>query len=162
MRHIVLDTEVFRRENLAFDSARFQRLAELVEENEIEIHLTDVTYEEVRRAIAEQVRIGMQTLRQEPIRRALNVIAHGAVPKLKELLGDIDESDIVTSLLKEFDDLLESLDANHHRYRRRSDEGSSRALLSRCAPVRPPLGQKARVSRRDLGCRDSGVGGDAS
>lgn len=112
MRHIVLDTEVFRRENLAFDSARFQRLAELVEENEIEIHLTDVTYEEVRRAIAEQVRIGMQTLRQEPIRRALNVIAHGAVPKLKELLGDIDESDIVTSLLKEFDDLLESLDAN--------------------------------------------------
>ena len=86
MRHIVLDTEVFRRENLAFDSARFQRLAELVEENEIEIHLTDVTYEEVRRAIAEQVRIGMQTLRQEPIRRALNVIAHGAVNNFKYLI----------------------------------------------------------------------------
>ena len=98
MRHVVLDTEVFRRENLAFDSARFRRLAELADENEIEIHLTDVIYEEVRRAIAEQVRIGIQTLRQEPIRRALNVIAHGAVPKLKELLGEIDESDIVASL----------------------------------------------------------------
>src|SRR5216684_59118 len=111
MRHVVLDTEVFRRENLAFDSARFQRLAELVEEGEVEVYLTDVVEEEVRRAIVEQVRVGMQSLRQEPVRRALNVIARGTVPKLKELLKELDEAEIIKTLLQEFDELLDRLDA---------------------------------------------------
>jgi hypothetical protein len=111
MRHVVLDTEVFRRENLAFDSARFQRLAELVEEDEVEVYLTDVVDEEVRRAIVEQVRVGMQSLRQEPVRRALNVIARGTVPQLKELLKELDEAEIIKTLLQEFDGLLGRLDA---------------------------------------------------
>jgi len=139
VRHIVLDAEVFRRENLAFDSVRFQRLAELVDEDEVEVHLTDIVYEEVRRAIAEQVRVGFQTLREEPIRRALNVIAHGGVPKLKELLRQIDESEIVATLMKEFDQLLDRLNTNVIV----TDDVPMKEVRERYFRTTPPFGHRA-------------------
>jgi PIN domain len=139
MRHVVLDTEVFRRENLSFDSARFQRLADLVQEDEAEVHLTDVVVDEVKHAIIEQVRLGVATLRQEPVRRALNVIAHGAVPKLKELLKDLDEAALVESLLQEFEDLLERLNAGVIS----TDEVPMKVIRERYFQSTPPFGHRA-------------------
>jgi hypothetical protein len=139
MKHIFLDTEVFRRENLAFDSVRFQRLADLVQEGEVEIYVTDVVEDEVRRAVVEQVRIGMQALRQEPIRRALNVIAGGGVPKLKDLLKEIDEGEIAKTLLKEFDELLDSLDATVVS----TDGVPTKEIRERYFRVTPPFGHRA-------------------
>jgi len=139
VRHVVLDTEVFRRENLSFDSPRFQKLAELVQENEIEVHLTDVVEQEVRRAIVEQVRAGLQVLREEPTRRALNVLARGAVPQLKELLKELDESDIVKSLHKEFDALLDNLDANIIS----TDDVPMKEVRERYFRSTPPFGHRA-------------------
>lgn len=139
MRHVVLDTEVFRRENLAFDSARFQRLAELVEEGEVEIYLTDVVEEEVRRAIVEQVRFGLQSLRQEPVRRALNVISRGAVPKLKDLLKELDEAEIIKTLLQEFDELLDRLGAEIIT----TDDVPMKEVRERYFRTAPPFGHRA-------------------
>ena len=110
MKHVVLDTEVFRRENLAFDSARFERLAELVEESEVEVYITDVVDGEVRRAIANQIRAGVELLREEPTRRTLNILAKGAIPKLKDLLKAPKESELIETLIREYEDLLDRLD----------------------------------------------------
>lgn len=138
MKHLVLDTEVFRRENLSFRSVRFQRLAELVEEGEVEIHITDVVEEEVRRAIIEQVRSGLEVLRQEPTRRALNVLAGGGVPKLRELLREIDESEIISNLNQEFNDLLTRLDAHIIP----SDDVPTKEVRERYFKVTPPFGHR--------------------
>lgn len=139
MRHVVLDTEVFRHENLAFDSPRFERLTELVDEGEIEVHVTDVVVEEVKRGVAEQVRMALQLLRQEPTRRALNVLARGDVPKLKELLKDIDEEEIVNGLINDFDQLLDDLEANILV----TDDVPMKEIRERYFNVTPPFGYRA-------------------
>ena len=139
MKHVVLDTEVFRRENLAFDSARFERLAELVEENEVEVYLTDVVDGEVRRAITSQIHAGVELLREEPTRRTLNVLAKGAIPKLKDLLKAPKESELIETLIREYEDLLDRLDVEVIS----TDDVSVKTLRDQYFGVIPPFGHKA-------------------
>lgn len=139
MKHIVLDTEVFHRENFAFDSDHFERLIDLVEEREVAVYITDVVDGEVRRAIETTVHQGIELLRQERTRRILNVLARGGVPKLKGLLDGAAESARRKELIAEYEELLVRLEVKEIS----TDHVEVKTLREQYFGPLPPFGHKA-------------------
>lgn len=109
MFHILLDTEVFHRENLHFDSRRFARLVDLVKDNEAAVYVVDVTVGEVRSAITKRVHEAIEFLKPKDTRRVLGILVQSDHANLPGLLTKLDDGAIVEELRTKFDRLLEQL-----------------------------------------------------
>lgn len=110
MFHILLDTEVFRRENLHFASKRFRQLAAFVDAKEVTVYVTDITIGEVRKAIAAAVTNALDLLSKKD-RAALGVLVQIDEAGLSGLLKLPDKTLIIDELYAMFERLLENLAA---------------------------------------------------
>lgn len=111
MFNILLDTEVFRHENLHFQSRRFLRLIDLVRTEAVSVYVTDFTADEVRAAISSAVHKAIQYLRTKKIRRILGVLAQSVNARLEGAVSKLDEQALVDELVAKFDGLLADLDS---------------------------------------------------
>ncbi len=108
MFHILIDTEVFRRENLHFTSRRFHRLAELVREGHITVYVTDVTVGEIGRAIDTAVADAVALLKRKETRRILGILAQSDTERFSGVLS-LNKEALVQDLSARFDRLLSDL-----------------------------------------------------
>ena len=111
MFDILLDAEVFRRENLHFSSKRFSRLVDLVNAEEVTVYVTDVTVGEIRAAIRSSVHAAAEFLKPKVTRRLLGVIAQSELANVAGVIAKLDEAAIIGDLQEKFDRLLEELSA---------------------------------------------------
>lgn len=98
MFHILLDTEVFRHENLHFSSDRFQTLARLVEDGEAGVYVTDVILGELANAIGTSVSEAVLLLRSNDARRKLGVLVQADKARLSGIVDELDEAALVQEL----------------------------------------------------------------
>jgi hypothetical protein len=110
MFHILLDTEVFRRENLHFASKRFRQLAAFVAAQEVTVYVTDVTIGEVRKAIASEVTNALELLSKKD-KAVLGVLVQTNEAGLSGLLKMPDKTVLINELNEMFDRLLKDLAA---------------------------------------------------
>ncbi len=111
MLHVLLDTEVFRHENLHFGSKRFRRLAGHVEKAEVAVYVTDVVVGEVRAAISAAVHEAVAHLKRKDTRRKLGVIARSEAANLSGVVARLNKQTIADELNGKFDTLLHDLRA---------------------------------------------------
>lgn len=110
MFHILLDTEVFRHEQLRFGSKRFRQLVAFVDAQEATVYVADVTIGEVRRAIATAVTNALELLPKKT-RAALGVLTQTGRAGFSVLLELPDESVLIEDLNAMFDRLIADLKA---------------------------------------------------
>ncbi len=138
MFHILLDTEVFRRENLHFASKRFEQLAAFVAAQEATVYVTDVTIGEVRKAIASEVARALELLSKKN-RAALGVLVQTNEAGLYGLLKMPDKTVLINELNAMFDRLLRDLAA----VTLSTDEVSVAELRKRYFEELPPFATRA-------------------
>ena len=138
MFHILLDAEVFRRENLHFASKRFQQLATFAAAQEVTVYVTDITIGEVRRAIAAEVSRALDLLSKKD-RATLGVLVQTDKAGLSELLKLPDKAVLVNELGAMFDRLLRDLAA----VTLSTDEVSVAELRKRYFEELPPFAARA-------------------
>lgn len=109
MMHVLLDTEVFRSENLHFSSKRFSRLVELVRQDSAKVYVTDVTIGEIRSAIASSVRQAIEFLRPKSTRRILSILAQSETASVSGIVERLDERALIAELNSKFDALMKDL-----------------------------------------------------
>jgi hypothetical protein len=141
MIHGFLDTEIFRRENLIFDAAHFQRLLELVTEGVLSVYLTDFVVGEVKSAIEKSFDEAYERLIDGDLRRTLAFVGLSH-PLLKAKRHSQEVEEIVSRRLRDFDDLLVNLKARVVP----TDNVRAEELRRRYFDLIPPFG--ARKDKR--------------
>jgi len=138
MFHILLDTEVFRSENLHFASKRFRQLAAFAAAQEVTVYVTDVTIGEVRKAIAAEVSRALDLLSKKD-RATLGVLVQTDKAGLSGLLKLPEKAVLVNELSANFDRLLKDLAAVTIT----TDEVSVAELRKRYFEELPPFAARA-------------------
>jgi hypothetical protein len=138
MFHILLDAEVFRRENLHFASKRFRQLAAFAAAQEVTVYVTDVTVGEVHRAIAAEVSRALDLLSKKD-RATLGVLVQSDKAGLSGLLKLPDKAVLVNELGGMFERLLRDLLA----VTLSTDEVSVAELRKRYFEALPPFATRA-------------------
>lgn len=112
MIYAFLDTQVFRRQNLIFNTEVFNRLVELVEEDRLTICLSDFVVGEVNSAIDELFDRAYQAFKVQETKELLLFVGFGEHPILKSGKGSAKRLESLSQARKtEFSHLLSSLRA---------------------------------------------------
>jgi hypothetical protein len=110
--NIFIDTEIFKRANFNYNSESFQKLISLVQGKKAYIFLTDVTVNEVKSNIKQDVRAArgaIRSLRKNPGIPILLNLLEGPIKEV--VFGKLNVEDVTNLLVKQFEEFQEAVSA---------------------------------------------------
>lgn len=111
-QHVFVDTEIFIGELFNYQSKDLKRLAKLAESNQVFVHLTSVTVNEVKANIAEYLSKGVSALKKFKSARESKVL-NGLSDLYKNLFADrVEIKEALPVLVQQFQTYCETLQAD--------------------------------------------------
>ncbi len=139
-RNIFLDASVFIGQNYNYKSAVFENLERLVKAGKANVFVTDITIQEVRSHIKEDVAKAEQA--HGKFRKDAKIYRNIELSPYKELFTDIPVKSTVDELYKQLDDFLNGVDATVLS----TTEVSIRAVFDKYFEKKPPFGSGKKKS----------------
>ncbi len=137
-RNIFIDTAIFVESNFQFQSSVFQKLAELAQTKEISIYLTEITVNEIRANIHEEIQKAEAALNS--LKTKAKILKNLTV--YKEFFNPFDSKEAERLLLNQFESFLNQASVKTIS----SEKTSISRVFSKYFDKKPPFGADKKKS----------------